>query len=82
MPVPVRIPGGFAMYRVCGNAACLNPQHMYFVDGDQAHGIEVGLREATLKYLRKYFKVDPETLEPLEKPKVISDGEARIWLPG
>jgi hypothetical protein len=79
MPVPVAIPVGFVMYRICGNGGCLNPQHMYFVDGEQAHQIEIDLRAVTLTYLRTYFKVDPETLQQIESG---SDGQKpRIWLP-
>lgn len=82
LSVPIKIPAGFIMYRVCGNPHCLNAQHMYFVDGDQSHQIEIGLREVNLKFLRDHFKVDHETLKPLEKPKLAADGQPRIWLPG
>lgn len=86
MGVPVRIPAGFSMYRVCGNGACMNAQHMFFVDADCAHQIEIGLREVTLKWLRQYFKVDPETLVSLVQqpppPQSPGNGEPpRIWLP-
>lgn len=79
MGVPVAIPSGFVMYRVCGNGACLNGQHCYFVDGDTAHQIEIGLREVTLNYLRNHFKVDHDTLLPLEAK---DNGEkSKLWLP-
>lgn len=79
MGVPIQMPAGFSMYRVCANGACMNPQHCYFVDGDTQHKIEVGLREVTLAYLRDYFKVDHDTLSPLEKQ---DNGEKRkLWLP-
>jgi sugar lactone lactonase YvrE len=81
MSVPVKIPPGFVMYRVCANGCCMNPQHMYFVDSDTAHLIEMSLRDVTLAFLRKYFKVDPKTLEPLEKPPLPTTNEPRIWLP-
>lgn len=73
MGIPIKIPPGFTMYRVCGNGSCMNPQHMYFVDGDAAHRIECDLREITLGYLRKFFKVDPATLEQLAKKEGPND---------
>jgi hypothetical protein len=83
MGVPVKVPPGFMMYRVCGNGCCLNPQHMYYVDGDTSHQMEIDIREVTLKWLRDYFKVNHKTLEPLEKkpPPTPDNGEAKIWLP-
>lgn len=81
-PVPIKIPPGFVMYRVCGNASCLNAQHCFFVDGDQAHEIEISLRELTLAYIRDYFKVDHDTLRPLEEEQKEPNGEQpRIWTP-
>ena len=79
-PVPIQIPPGFVMYRVCGNAACLNAQHCYFVDGDTAHKLEIELRELTLEHIRNHFKVDHDTLRPLEQPE--PNGEkSRLWTP-
>jgi hypothetical protein len=78
MPVPIQIPPGFAMYRVCGNAACLNAQHCFFVDGDTQHKLEIDMRELMLAYLRDYFKVDHDTLKPLEEK---TNGEPKLWVP-
>jgi hypothetical protein len=78
--VPVRVAAGFVMYRVCGNGCCMNPQHMYYVDGDTAHQIEMGLRDVTLAWIRRYFKVNEQTLEPLDRP-LVPDGAPKIWLP-
>jgi hypothetical protein len=80
MPVPLSVPPGFSMYRICGNPCCLNPQHSYFVDGDTAHKIEIELRELMLEYLRNYFKVDHHTLQPLEPEKANGD-PPKLWLP-
>ena len=87
MGIPIAIPPGFSMYRVCGNPSCLNAQHCYFVDGDEAHKIEVALRERMLDYLRDYFKVDHDSLRPLDEDNLKrqaegpSNGESRIWKP-
>jgi hypothetical protein len=82
MPVPVQVPPGFVMYKVCGNGACLNPQHSYFVDGDTAHQIEIALRERMLEFLREYFKVDPDTLRPFEQETKEPNGDKpRLWTP-
>lgn len=65
----------------------MNPQHMYYVDADTAHQIECGLRDVTLRWLRKYFKVNPDTLESLvpDKPPLAGpvepNGEPKLWLP-
>jgi hypothetical protein len=84
--VPVRVPPNMVMYRVCGNGCCMNPEHMYYLDGDAAHQLEMGLRDVTLAYLRKYFGVDPVNLYPLEPkqpPNIqsVEGQQARIWLP-
>jgi hypothetical protein len=84
MNVPVKVPPGFVMYRVCGNGCCWNAQHMYYVDADAAHLIEMSLRDITLSWLRDHFKVNHKTLEPLDKappPPAPDDGQAKIWLP-
>jgi hypothetical protein len=82
MGVPIQIPPGFAMYRVCGNMGCLNAQHCYFVDGDTAHQIEIALRERMLEYLRDYFKVDHDTLRPIEEATKEANGDKpRLWTP-
>lgn len=84
IPVPVKVPPGMVMYRVCGNGCCMNPQHMYYVDGDTAHYMELSMRDLTLGFLRKFFKVDPQTLEPLEKqepPPQLNGDPPKIWLP-
>jgi hypothetical protein len=80
MPVPLAVPPGFSMYRVCGNQSCLNAQHCYFVDGDTTHKIEIEMRELMLTYLRNYFKVDHDTLQPLEPQKANGD-PPKLWLP-
>lgn len=79
--VPIRIPTGFVMYRVCGNACCMNSAHMYFVDGDTSHQIEMALRDQTLNWLRKYFKVNHQTLEPLEPKLPANDDQSKLWVP-
>jgi hypothetical protein len=83
MAVPIRIPPGFVMYKICANGCCMNPKHLYFVDADQAHIIEIRLREATLDVLRQYFQVNPETLEPFTqlKPPDTDGQTARIRIP-
>jgi hypothetical protein len=81
MGIPVKVPPGFMMYRVCGNGGCFNAKHMHYVDGEASHLLEIKIRESTLAILREYFKVDPETLEPLEKTPPPPAGDGQILRP-